>query len=166
MKIGADRETRMEETTLTQINTFVAQYSTLVIATEHEGQPFATRIFFVEDPATETTCTLYGTLITSSRKLANLQQNPRVGIFIGPDQPSTWLEATAYAQVIDNEERAAEIRAMLAQKSPTAAAFISMVPTAAVELKINWLRITDLTSSTPYTEAVFANTAETEEQRA
>jgi len=154
----------MEETTLAQINMFVAQYSTLVIATEHEGQPFATRIFFVEDPATETTCTLYGTLITSSRKLANIKQNPHVGIFIGPDQPSTWMEATAYARVLD-EERAVEIRERLAQKSPTAAAFIFMVPTAAVELKINWLRITDLTSSTPYTEAIFAHTAEAEEKR-
>jgi nitroimidazol reductase NimA-like FMN-containing flavoprotein (pyridoxamine 5'-phosphate oxidase superfamily) len=153
----------MEETTLAQINTFVAQYSTLVIATEHEGQPFATRIFFAEDPTTETACTLYGTLITSSRKLANLKQNPHVGIFIGPDQPSTWMEATAYARVLD-EERAVEIREKLAQKSPTAAAFISMVATAAVELKINWLRITDLTSNTPYTEAIF--TTEAEEQRA
>ena len=153
----------MEETTLAQINTFVAQYSTLVIATEHEGQPFATRIFFVEDPTTETACTLYGTLITSSRKLANLKQNPHVGIFIGPDQPSTWMEATAYARVLD-EERAVEIREKLAQKSPAAAAFIFMVATAAVELKINWLRITDLTSNTPYSEAIF--TTEAEEQRA
>ncbi|HEX4715444.1 MAG TPA: pyridoxamine 5'-phosphate oxidase family protein [Ktedonobacteraceae bacterium] len=154
----------MEETTLAQIHTFVAQYSTLVIATEHEGQPFATRIFFVEDPATETACTLYGTLITNSRKLANLKQNPHVGIFIGPDQPSTWMEATAYARVL-NEERTVEIREKLAQKSPTAATFISMVATAAVELKINWLRITDLTSNTPYTEAIFAHTAEAEEKR-
>ena len=156
----------MEETTLTTINTFVAQYATLVIATEYEGQPFATRIFFVEDPTTATGSTLYGTLITSSRKLANLKQNPRVGIFIGPDQPSKWLEATAEARVIEDEERANEIRAKLAQKSPTAATFISRVPTAAIELKINWLRITDLTSNSPYTEACFPLTAETEGQRA
>jgi hypothetical protein len=103
-------------------------------------------------------------LITNSRKLANLKQNPHVGIFIGPDQPSTWMEATAYARVL-NEERAVEIREKLAQKSPTAATFISMVATAAVELKINWLRITDLTSNTPYTEAIFAHTAEAEEKR-
>lgn len=155
----------MEETTLTQINTFVAQYSTLVIATEHEGQPFATRIFFVEEPATETACKVYGTLITTSRKLANLRRNPQVGIFIGPDQPSCWLEATAYARVLD-EERAVEVREKLARKSPTAAAFISMVPTAAVELEINWLRITNLANSIPYTEAIFAHAAESKEQRA
>lgn len=142
----------MEKTALTTINAFLARYQTLVIATENERQPFATRIFFVEEPATEMALKLYGTLITSSRKLANLRKNPRVGIFMGPDQPSTWLEATAHACVLDDEARAAEIRDMLGKKSPTAAAFISRVPTAAVELTIDWLRITDLTSSSPYTE--------------
>ena len=145
----------MEETALTTINTFIVRYQTLVIATESEGQPFATRIFFVEDPATETTLKLYGTLITSSRKLANLQKNSRVGIFMGPDHPSTWLEATAHARVLTDETSAAEVRDKLARKSSEAAAFISMVPTAAVELEISWLRITDLTSSTPYTEVTF-----------
>lgn len=147
----------MEETKFTRINAFIGQYQTLVIATEHAGQPYATRIFFVEDAATETSLKVYGTLITTSRKLANLQGNPQVGIFIGPDLPSTWLEGTASAHVLNDEERAAEIRARLAQKSQTAAAFISSVPTAAVELEINWLRITDLTSSTPYIEATFGH---------
>src|SRR5258708_8850101 len=125
----------MEETTLAQINPFVAQYSTLVIATEHEGQPFATRIFFVEDPATETACTLYGTLLTNSRKLVNIKQNPHVGIFIGPDQPSTWMEATAYAHVLD-EARALALRDKLAPKSPPPAPLISLLATAAGPLTI------------------------------
>lgn len=156
----------MDATTLARINTFVASYSTLVIATESAGQPYATRIFFVENAATDTTFKLYGTLITSSRKLANLQHNARVGIFIGPDQPSVWLEATACARVLTNEDEAENVRARLAQKSPVAAAFISRVPTAAVELEVNWLRITDLTGSSPYTEATFAHITQSEETRA
>jgi len=145
----------MEETTFSRINAFIAQYQTLVIATESEGQPYATRIFFGEEATTATSCILYGTFITSSRKLANLQQNARVGLFIGPDQPSTWMEATAHARIVSDEQSAAEIRAKLASKSPTAAAFLARVSTAAVELTVNWLRITDLTSSTPYTELTF-----------
>lgn len=145
----------MDETALAKINSFISQYQTLVIATENEEQPFATRIFFVEDPASATTLKLYGTLITSSRKLANLRKNPRVGIFIGPDLPSTWLEATACARVLDEETNAAEVREKLAQKSPAAAAFIARVPTAAVEMEVNWLRITDLTGGTLYTEVTF-----------
>lgn len=158
------KETDMEETTLTRIRTFLAQYQTLIIATEQEGQPYATRIFFVEDPVTETALKLYGTLITTSRKLANLRQNPRIGIFIGPDQPSIWLEATARARVLSDEEEAASIRARLAEKSPAATAFLSRVPTAVVELGVNWLRITDLTGGAPYTEAIFAETSAVQEQ--
>jgi general stress protein 26 len=145
----------MDESALIKINSFLAQYQTLVIATEHEEQPFATRIFFVEDPASRTALKLYGTLITSSRKLANLRKNPRVGIFIGPDLPSIWLEATALARVLDEETLAAEVREKLARKSPAAAAFIARVPTAAVELEVNWLRITDLAGGTLYTEVTF-----------
>jgi nitroimidazol reductase NimA-like FMN-containing flavoprotein (pyridoxamine 5'-phosphate oxidase superfamily) len=145
----------MEETHFSRINDFIAQYQTLVIATEDGTQPYATRIFFVEETVTAAGCMLYGTLITSSRKLANLQKNPRVGLFIGPDQPSMWMEATARARVLDDEQLATDVRAKLAHKSPAAAAFISRVPTAAVELNVNWLRITDLTSATPYTEVNF-----------
>lgn len=154
----------MENSIRTSIEAFVSPYQTLVIATEHEGQPYATRIFFVEGPVTETTYTLYGTVITSSRKLANLQRNPQVGIFIGPDQPSAWLEATARARVI-NDEEATHVRAKLAEKSPTAAGFISLVPTVAIALDIRWLRITDLTGGTPYTEATFELTSQGEESR-
>lgn len=139
---------------LALINAFIARYQTLVIATMDEEQPFATRIFFVEDPATATTLKLYGTLITGSRKLANLRKNPRVGLFLGPDLPSTWLEATARARVLD-EEAAAAVRAKLAQKSATAGAFIARVPTAAVELQVGWLRITDLSGDALTTEITF-----------
>ena len=156
----------MDETTIARIHTFLARYETLVLATADGKQPYATRIFFVEDPVTPTICTLYGTLITTSRKLANLLANPRVGLFIGPDAPSTWMEATAYTRVLDDQARADEVRAQLGRKSPTAAAFISRVPPVAVELQINWLRITDLTSDTPYTEAEFEQKAQSGEQQA
>jgi len=35
----------IDETTRTTISQFLAQNETLVIATEHEGQPFVTRAF-------------------------------------------------------------------------------------------------------------------------
>jgi nitroimidazol reductase NimA-like FMN-containing flavoprotein (pyridoxamine 5'-phosphate oxidase superfamily) len=140
---------------LVTINAFIARYQTLVIATESEQQPLATRIFFVEDPASARTLKLYGTLITSSRKLANLTKNPRAGIYIGPDQPSSWLEATARARILDEETAAAAVRARLAQKSPAAGTFLARVPTAVVELEVSWLRITDLTGGALYTELTF-----------
>lgn len=150
----------MDETTRTTINQFLAQYETLVIATEHEGQPFVTRAFYLEKPieAGDTSLTLYGTFIVTSRKLANLRENARVGLFIGPDKPSVWLEATAHAYALEDEQVSAEVREKLGQKSPTAAAFIARVPIVAVEIRVEWLRITNLTGGSIYTEATFGTT--------
>jgi nitroimidazol reductase NimA-like FMN-containing flavoprotein (pyridoxamine 5'-phosphate oxidase superfamily) len=128
----------MDDTTRETINTFLAQYETLAIATELDGQPYVTRAFFVEEPVSDTSLKLYGTFITTSRKLANLKQNPRVGIFIGPDQPSAWLEATAQARILTDESTSSVVRENLGKKSPVAATFIARVPIVAVELKVKW----------------------------
>jgi nitroimidazol reductase NimA-like FMN-containing flavoprotein (pyridoxamine 5'-phosphate oxidase superfamily) len=147
----------IDETTRATINQFLAQYETLVIATEHEGQPFVTRAFYVEKPIEEgdTALTLYGTFIVTSRKLANLRENGHVGLFIGPDQPSVWLEATAHAYALEDEQANKTVSERLGQKSPTAAAFIARVPIVAVEIRVDWLRITNLTGGPIYTEATF-----------
>jgi len=157
----------MDETTRATINSFLAQYETLVIATEHEGQPFVTRAYYVEKPveAGDTSLTLYGTFIVTSRKLANLRENGRIGLFIGPDQPSVWLEATAHAYAVEDEQASAAVREKLGQKSPTAATFIARVPIVAVEIRVDWLRITNLTGGSLYTEATFDTTQAGKEQK-
>ena len=144
----------MDDTTRATINAFLAQFETLIIATEHEGQPFVTRAYYVEKPveAGDTSLILYGTFIVTSRKLANLRENGRVGLFIGPDQPSAWLEATAHACALEDEQACATVCEQLGQKSPTAAAFIARVPIVAVEIRVDWLRITNLKASPIYTE--------------
>src|SRR5260370_39935738 len=122
----------MEDSVRETINKFLAQYDTLAIATEHDGQPFVTRAFFVEEPVNDSSLKLYGTFITTSRKLANLKQNPQIGIFIGPSQPSTWLEATAFARALTDESASSVVLENLGKKSSIAAAFISRVPVVAV----------------------------------
>ena len=155
----------MDDTTRETIITFLAQHDTLAIATEHRGQPYVTRVFYVEQPIDNDTLKLYGTFITTSRKLANLGQNPRVGLFIGPSQPTVWLEATGQARVIGDESASARVREQLGRKSAVAAAFISRVPTAAVELQVNWLRITNIAASPMQIEATFVITPAGEEQQ-
>jgi nitroimidazol reductase NimA-like FMN-containing flavoprotein (pyridoxamine 5'-phosphate oxidase superfamily) len=154
----------MDDTTRETINTFLAQYETLSIATELDGQPYVTRAFFVEEPVSDTSLKIYGTFITTSRKLANLKQNPRVGIFIGPDQPSAWLEATAQARILTDESASSVVLENLGKKSPVAATFIARVPVVAVELKVNWLRITNLAASPLYTEVTFDTVADRQGQ--
>jgi hypothetical protein len=153
----------MDESERNIINSFLAQYDTLAIATEHNGQPFVTRAFFVEEPASVNSLKLYGTFITTSRKLANLKQNPRAGIFIGPSQPTTWLEATALARTLNNEHASSVVLENLGKKSPVAAAFIARVPVVAVEMQITWLRITNVAAKPMYTEVTFSLTNQEKE---
>jgi len=157
----------MDLITRDTINAFLATYDTLVIATESEGQPYATSTFYAEKAIqgiNNASLTLYGTFITSSRKLANLRQNPRVGLFIGPQQPANWLEAIAHVHIIEDEQKSEAIRQRLAEKSAVAAVFLAQVPTAAVEIHIQWLRITNLTTAPLYTEVTFP-AEQSEEER-
>lgn len=155
----------MDDTVRETITTFLAQYDTLAIATEQEGQPYVTRVFYVEQPIDNTTLTLYSTFITTSRKLANLRQNPRIGLFIGPHQPTVWLEATAQARIITDESASAVVREQLSRKSATAAAFIARIPIVAVALQVNWLRITNVAANPMQIEATFSTSSATQESQ-
>ncbi len=156
----------MDEAARETITAFLAQYDTLAIATEHQGQPYVTRVFYVEQSIQDTRLTLYGTFITTSRKLANLRENPRVGLFIGPPQPTAWLEATALAHVITDENTSAAVREQLGRKSAVAATFIARLPIVAVELQVNWLRITDIAANPMRTEVTFTTAPVEEEYQA
>jgi len=54
----------MDDITRETITTFLAQHDTLAIATEQQGQPYVTRVFYVEQPIDNDTLKLYGTFIT------------------------------------------------------------------------------------------------------
>lgn len=148
-------EMDMNATVQQKIMTLLASYDTLAIATDQDGQPFVTRVFYVERAIEDNNLTLYGTFITSSRKLANIRANPRIGIFIGSQQPTAWLEATATATVLSDEKETQTVRELLSQKSSVAAGFLAQVSTAAVALRINWLRITDFSGPNLFTEVSF-----------
>jgi general stress protein 26 len=149
------RVKKMDTTVQQKIMALLASYDTLAIATEQHGQPFVTRVFYVEQAIEENKLTLYGTFITSSRKLANIRENPHIGIFIGPQQPTAWLEATAVATILSDEQETQNVRELLSQKSSVAAGFLAQVPTAAVALQVNWLRITDFSDPSLFTEVTF-----------
>ncbi len=155
----------MDNSTQAYITEFLAQYDTLAIATEYEGQPYVTRVFYVEGPMQDKGLMLYGTFIATSRKLANLQYNPRVGLFIGPLAPTAWLEGTATAHVLTDEKETHKIREALSQKSSVAAGFIARVPIVAVELKVHWLRITDVAANPMRTEVTFDPLTGKEQER-
>jgi len=145
----------MEPATRDAFKRLLSEHDTLAIATEHAGQPFVTRVFFAEEWGPDGSLHLYGTFITTSRKLANLRQNPRIGLFIGPPQPTIWMEGTARASIIADSGEQHHAIALVSAKSATAAAFIKRVPIAPVRMIPCWLRVTDLSAGLAIYENVF-----------
>ena len=143
---------KMENETRQTLQAFLAQYDTLLIATERDHQPYTTGAFFAEEISESGDITLYFTFIVTSRKLANLRDNPKVGLFIGPRQPTEWLEGTGLAQVVEDAEEAERAKQMVMGKSELAGQFMAMVPIVPVRVVVNWARITDLRAGYKVTE--------------
>jgi len=143
---------KMDAETRQTMQQFLAQYDTLLIATERDHQPYTTGAFFAEEITESGDITLYFTFIVTSRKLTNLRDNPKVGLFIGPRQPTEWLEGTGIAQVLEDPQEAERARELVMQKSELAGQFMAQVPIMPVRVVINWARITDLRAGYKVTE--------------
>ena len=143
---------KMNIETRQTLQAFLAQYDTLLIATERDHQPYTTGAFYAEEISESGDITLYFTFIVTSRKLANLRDNPKVGLFIGPRQPTEWLEGTGMAQVVEDAEEAERAKQMVMGKSELAGQFMAMVPIVPVRVFVNWARITDLRAGYKVTE--------------
>ena len=132
---------------LEHLRAFLAEHRTLVGATVADGQPWCTRVFFAdafeaggEDGPLPT---LYLLAKAPSRKLANLRANDRVGVFVGPEQPTAWLEARGHADVLTEPDAAAARDRVLA-KAPEVGPFLARVTAVAVRIRLGWLRLTDV----------------------
>ncbi len=143
---------KMENETRQTLQAFLAQYDTLLIATERDHQPYTTGAFFAEEITESGDIILYFTFIVTSRKLANLRDNPKVGLFIGPRQPTEWLEGTGIARVIEDAQEAERARQLVMGKSELAGKFMAQVPIVPVRVVVNWARITDLRAGYKVTE--------------
>jgi nitroimidazol reductase NimA-like FMN-containing flavoprotein (pyridoxamine 5'-phosphate oxidase superfamily) len=130
---------------------FLAEHHTLVVATESAGQPWCTRVFFAEVfERRDGLPTLYAMAKTPSRKLANLMANPRVGLFVGPDFPTAWLEARGTARQVEDAREAAHGRELMLTKSPEAGPFLARVTAVAVRIDVEWLRLTSAATDPRY----------------
>ena len=143
---------QMNAETRQTMEAFLAQYDTLLIATERDHQPYTTGAFFAEEITDSGNLVLYFTFIITSRKLANLRDNPKVGIFIGPRQPTEWLEGIGKAYVVEDPQEAERAKQLVIDKSELAGKFLAQVPILPVRMVVNWARITDLRTGYQVTE--------------
>jgi nitroimidazol reductase NimA-like FMN-containing flavoprotein (pyridoxamine 5'-phosphate oxidase superfamily) len=128
------------------LRAFLAHHRTMVLATEMDGQPSCTRVFFAATYETSELPTLYTLVKSPSRKLANLQANPRVGVFIGPERPTSWLEAHGRAAVLEDPRTRERAQALVLAKAPEAGPFLARVVADPTRIELFWLRLTDVTA--------------------
>jgi hypothetical protein len=125
--------------------------TTLVLATEREHQPFVASVFYAPDEH-EGGLRLTCAMLATSSKLANLRANPRTGLYIGPREPTMWIQATATAEIVDDPKAVEDAIARLIAHAPAAKVFVDRVPVVPVLLHVDGLKLTDLTGEKPPVE--------------
>jgi nitroimidazol reductase NimA-like FMN-containing flavoprotein (pyridoxamine 5'-phosphate oxidase superfamily) len=126
--------------------------STLVLATEREGQPWVASAFYAPEER-DGTLTLTCAFLATSRKLTNLRANPHTAAYIGPREPTRWLQLTATAEILDEPSASESAIARLVAHAPGARVFVDRVPVTPVLLRVHDLKLTDLTGERPPVES-------------
>lgn len=134
-----------------RIRSLLWENKTLVMATERDGRPWISSVFYAPE-ADADGVQLVCALLASSRKLANLRLNPRAAIYVGPREPTCWLQGEGSARVLDDATLSADALARLTTHAPAAQVFIDQVPVVPIVLTLDSLRLTDLTGPKPPVE--------------
>lgn len=132
-----------------RIRALLDENRTMVIATvAPDGQPEAASVFYapVHDGSD---LFLVSALLATSAKLGHLCTASRTGVFIGPRAPTRWLQATATARIVVDEDERRERLALLLAHAPEAAIFVERMPVAAVLFRVERVKLTDLTGGQP-----------------
>jgi hypothetical protein len=135
-----------------RVREVLGEHQTLVLATVGgDGQPEAASVFFAPDES-DGGLTLVVACLSSSTKLAHLRQNPRAGIYIGPQTPSRWVQAECLVTIVEDEAERSQRLDQLIAATPAAAVFVEQVPVTAVLFRVMRLKLTDLTGEQPPVE--------------
>ena len=131
-----------------RIRALLAEHTSLVLATARDGQPWTGAVFYTVEETADGVSLLCAVL-ASSRKLANLRANPRVAVFIGPREPTRWIQAEGTAPVVDEPAAAAEAVTRLTTAVPAARVLTERAPVVPVRIHLGSITLTDLTGGRP-----------------
>ena len=123
----------------------------LVLATVRDGRPWVASVFYAPQEA-DGAVTLTCTLLASSGTLANLRADPHAAVFVGPREPTRWLQATATAAIVEDEPARQDAINRLLAHAPAARVFVERVAVVPVVLRLTGLKLTDLTGGQPPVE--------------
>ncbi|MBI2761662.1 MAG: pyridoxamine 5'-phosphate oxidase family protein [Chloroflexi bacterium] len=132
----------------TRMRALLWEQTTMVMATDQGGRPWIASVFYApafEDGRLRITCALLAT----SQKLANLRANPLVALYVGPQEPTRWLQASGSARVLEDPGAVQPAMSALKLHAPASAVFIDRVPVVAIVIDIDEAKLTDLIGGKP-----------------
>lgn len=139
MKIDSNNDSALQA-----IIEHLRQYDTLILATSEHGQPWTAGVFFAHEVTPEGKLVLYATMLQGSRKVDTLRRNPKVGFYVGPREPSRWLQGSGRAVIARNAELIEQGKATVREQAPAAGMFIDHVPVHVVRIFVDQAQLTDL----------------------
>lgn len=131
-------------------------HASMAIATASDGEPWVAKVFFVDDEPAPGRLDLCCCLLLTSRKLANLQRDPRVAFLVAGDSPDRWVQGLGRAELVEDEADAEAIEKRLEAKSAAAGAFLGLVKWRAVRIHVERVKLTDVAMKPPVAEFSFA----------
>lgn len=133
-----------------------AEHPSMAIATSAGDEPWAGKVFFVDDEPEPGRLDLCCALIVTSRKLEILQKNPRIAFVVAGDLPDRWIQGVGRAEVVEDEADCDAIMKRLEEKSAPAGPFLRRVPWKGVRIHVERLKLTDVAAIPPVAEFTFA----------
>src|SRR5262245_60295219 len=132
------------EAALQSVSEHLHQYDTMILATAENGQPWTSGVFFAHEVTPDGRLVLYATMLQGSRKVETLQKNPKVGFYVGPREPSRWLQGAGRAVVARDPEVIKKGIAIVREQAPGAGMFIDRVPVHLVRIFVEQAQLVDL----------------------
>lgn len=139
MKIDSNNEAAIGN-----ITEHLRQHDTMILATAEHGQPWTAGVFFAHEVTADGKLVLYATMLQGSRKVETLQKNPKVGFYVGPREPSKWLQGSGRAVVARSAELIERGTAIVREQAPGAGVFIDAVPVHVVRIFVDQAQMVDL----------------------
>src|SRR5262245_19866595 len=132
------------EAALQSVSEHLHQYDTMILATAEKGQPCTSGVFFAHEVTPDGKIVLYATMLQGSRKVDTLQKNPKVGFYVGPREPSRWLQGSGPAVLARDPEVIKKGTAIVREQAPGAGMFIDRVPVHLVRIFVEQAQLVDL----------------------
>src|SRR5205823_15036021 len=106
------------EGALQSVTEHLGQYDTMILATAENGQPWTAGVFFAHEVTAGGRVVLYATMLQGSRKLETIKKNPKVGFYVGPREPTRWLQGSGRAVEAGNAALIEKGTAIVREQAP------------------------------------------------